>query len=370
MDKRTLKKRILESLTSARDTANGSKASVREAHLPQRRLRRLSEASWLDAHGSDARRFFAEAKAVRPAAIQPRVVEVFANTPEAELFRAATSLWSVPVSRGYGRRMRFLVMDDANDKLIGLFALGDPVFNLKTRDEWIGWDVSARKERIASIMDLFVCGAVPPYTSLLGGKLVASLATSREVTERFAEKYKGRTGLISGVEKTARLLVITTTSALGRSSLYNRLTLHTDPPVRFTKIGSTKGWGHFPISDEVFIELRDLLAREGHPYANGYFFGTGPNWRLRTIRAGMQSLGLDQSLLAHGIQREVYASELVPSATRQLRTKISTRRVVRPSAAEISTAALERWIIPRYERSGILPWTQRDIDGMLSLDPD
>ena len=53
---------------------------------------------------------------------------------EGDLFRAATLLWSVPVSRGYGRRMRYLVMDESNNKLIGLFALGDPVFNLKSRD--------------------------------------------------------------------------------------------------------------------------------------------------------------------------------------------------------------------------------------------
>jgi Druantia protein DruA len=39
------------------------------------------------------------------------------------------------VSRGYGRRMRFLIWDQSNEKLIGLIVLGDPVFNLRVRDE-------------------------------------------------------------------------------------------------------------------------------------------------------------------------------------------------------------------------------------------
>jgi hypothetical protein len=36
----------------------------------------------------------------------------------------------VPVSNGFGRRLRYLVWDEHNDKLIGLIAIGDPVFNL------------------------------------------------------------------------------------------------------------------------------------------------------------------------------------------------------------------------------------------------
>jgi len=38
------------------------------------------------------------------------------------------------VSRGYGRQ-RFLIWDQSNEKLIGLIALGDPVFNLRVRDQ-------------------------------------------------------------------------------------------------------------------------------------------------------------------------------------------------------------------------------------------
>ncbi len=104
-----------------------------------------------------------------------------ADTIESELFRYACLLWSVPVSQGFGRRVRFLVRDKQNGKLVGIFALGDPVFNLRCRDGFIGWSSGDREKRLYNVMDIFILGAVPPYNSLLCGKLIALLAASNEV---------------------------------------------------------------------------------------------------------------------------------------------------------------------------------------------
>ena len=75
--------------------------------------------------------------------------------------------------------MRFLVWDTENGKLIGILALGDPVFNLSARDHHIGWTSTQRKKRLVGVMDAYVLGAVPPYSSLLCGKLIACLAVRR-----------------------------------------------------------------------------------------------------------------------------------------------------------------------------------------------
>ena len=114
----------------------------------------------------------------------------------AALFRIATLWWSVPVSRGYGRRFRVLVFDRSNDKLLGLFALADPVFNLRTRDAWVGWDVRTRERMLAHVMDAYVLGSVPPYNQLLGAKLVALLAASDFSRSVFARRYKKTTSVI------------------------------------------------------------------------------------------------------------------------------------------------------------------------------
>ena len=129
---------------------------------------------------------------VDPTKVSPELVEARSDARSGQLFRFASLLWSIPVSQGYGRRLRYLVKDRSNGKLIGIFALGDPVFNLRVRDEWIGWNQADRRERLVNLMDAYVVGAVPPYGSLLGGKLVASLIASQEVGSKFQERYGGK----------------------------------------------------------------------------------------------------------------------------------------------------------------------------------
>ncbi len=244
-----------------------TKDLVRSRHAAQRAEFREGEQQFLFRHGRKLLPHFAEGREVIPEAVDPAISLVISETEDADLFRLATLLWSVPVSRGYGRRLRFLVRDRANGKLIGIFALTDPVFNLQARDSWIGWDVDDRRQRLVHVMDAHVVGAVPPYSSLLGGKITAALMTSQEVCDAFAAKYSHRSGIISQQYKHAQLVLITVTSALGRSSLYNRLKL---PGVlEFLHIGQTTGWGHFHIPQPLFFLMRELLRREGHAYASG-----------------------------------------------------------------------------------------------------
>src|SRR5579883_2655262 len=218
-----------------------TKDVVRSRHAAQRAEVRESEQQFLTCYGRALLPHFAEGREIIPDAVDPYLSLVRADTEDARLFRLATLLWSVPVSRGYGRRLRFLVRDRANGKLLGIFALTDPVFNLQARDSWIGWDVNDRRQRLVNVMDAHIVGAVPPYSVLLGGKITAALMTSQEVCDAFAARYSQRSGIISQQYKHAQLLLLTVTSALGRSSLYNRLKL--PGMVNFQRIGQTTGWG-------------------------------------------------------------------------------------------------------------------------------
>ncbi len=90
----------------------------------------------------DLLRHIASGHEVDPSRMAPRLVEVLPESEEELLFRYASLHWSIPVSSGYGRRLRFLVVDDSNGKLVGLIGLGDPVYSLGPRDEWVGWTPS------------------------------------------------------------------------------------------------------------------------------------------------------------------------------------------------------------------------------------
>ncbi len=325
------------------------KDALRAMHGAQRRDVLREAAGFVKDGAGSLLNYFASGDEIDPRGIVPELQLVEAHTMESELFRLAALTWSVPVSQGYGRRMRFLVWDRSNSKLIGLFALGDPVFNLRVRDAWIGWNVAQRKENLVGVMDAYVLGAVPPYSTLLGGKLVASLVRTREVREIFADRYGDSRGILSNRKKHAALLLVTTSSALGRSSLYNRLALN---GVRlFESIGYTSGWGHFHIPNELFDEMRFYLERCGHPYARGHRFGSGPNWRFRTIRATLERIGMNPNLLRHGIGREVFVCRFAANAERVLRGER-----VHPycrgllTVSEIGRLAVERWLAPRAER--------------------
>lgn len=325
------------------------KSTLRSMHAAQRAAKLESEAAFVAAQWPKLRCHFACGAEVDPANIQPDLEVVESDTWQSSLFRLASLTWSVPVSQGYGRRMRFLVWDRQINRLIGVMALGDPVFNLHVRDEYIGWDANDRRERLVGMLDAFVLGSIPPYNRLLGGKLVAALIRSTEVRDAFRAKYHDTKGIISHARKHAELVAVTTTSALGRSSVYNRVKLGSTEYLK--PLGFTEGWGHFHVPNEVFDDIRVYLQRRRHAYAKGFKFGDGPNWRLRALRLAMGLVGLRPELLRHGVRREVFITELASNAREVLKgTRKHPRYEGLLSVAEISALAKARWIIPRAER--------------------
>ena len=338
---------------------------IRSLHGPQRTDRLSTNSAFLARRAPKLLHHFAAGREINPAAIQPELERVYEGTWQADLFRLAALTWSVPVSNGFGRRLRYVIWDVQNEKLLGLIAIGDPVFNLSVRDSLIEWDANDRRERLVNVMDAYVLGALPPYNTLLGGKMVACLVRSRQIYNDFTRTYGNTAGIISGKAKKPRLLAVTTSSSMGRSSVYNRLNLG---GVRyFRSIGYTRGWGHFHISDKLFLELRDYLRGIGHRYADQHRYGQGPNWRLRTTRAALKALGFRDDLLRHGVQREVFFCSLASNATRILRTGKG-----RPdlssllSAQEVADLALERWILPRASRcSDYRAWSRSEIVQLL-----
>lgn len=354
----TLKRRVRRHLTSLgfRKTEDGmlappgtGKDAIRTIHSGQRNDRLAENREFISERFPKLIEHFGSGDDIDVARISPILQQVSSGTWESDLFRLASLTWSVPVSNGFGRRLRYLVWDEHNGKLIGIIAIGDPVFNLSVRDNLIAWDVQARGKRLVNIMDAYVLGAVPPYNALLGGKLVACLIRSRDIYNDFTRAYGNTTGIISQQQKKARLLAVTTSSSMGRSSVYNRLNLR--GVEYFKSIGYTRGWGHFHIPDNLFADLRDYLRDIGHSYPDLHRFGDGPNWRLRTTRAALTALGLKDDVLRHGIQREVFISQLADNALKVLRTGRG-----RPDlssllgADEVAQVAVERWMLPRSQR--------------------
>lgn len=310
----------------------------------------------LSRHEDKLLRFIASSNEVSPSLIKPKIVQVEADSEHSRLFRYACLHWSIPISGGYGRRLRFLILDESNGKLIGLFALGDPVYSIRDRDIWVGWNPDAKAERLYHVMDAYVLGAVPPYSRLLAGKLIALAISSNEVREAFVLRYCNRRSIISGKKRRPHLALITTTSALGRSSLYNRVKYHNQLVMR--SVGFTNGWGEFHFSNGVYDELSQFAGKHCVPTAKTKIWGIGFRNRRELVRKALSKLGFPEEMLNHGIKRELFVAPLALNARSFLKGKAVKPIFFNRPFAKISRFWRERWLLPRADRDS----TYREFD--------
>ncbi len=324
------------------------KKKIRSLHSKAKHIKLEENKQFISENKDTLIDYFAEGEDINPAKFSPIIHQVESDSLYSSLFRFATLMWSVPVSQGYGRRTRFLVFDENINKLVGLFALCDPVFNVRVRDQWIEWDQNQRRERLYNVMDVFILGAVPPYSRLLCGKFIALATTSDIVRKSIWKKYKGSSSIIMKKKKDPHLVLLTTTSALGRSSLYNRLS--TNDGICFRKLGFTEGWGHFHLNNSTFLKMRRYLEERDHPVAKSYKYGGGPNWRIRVSRTCLEQIGLSNNLLRHGIKREFYGIPLAENFREYLHGKSCQPKYYNVKFDNLVEFFKDRWMIPRSER--------------------
>lgn len=223
-----------------------------------------------------------------------------------------------------------------------------------------------RKVGLSSrLLDVNVCGAVPPYRELLVGKLVALAMASQEVSDAYRARYQGQTSEIASqlaagpISRTPDVCLLTTTSLYGVSaSQYNRLKVKVEAPggaamVRWRDLGLTEGWGTTHFSEATVDSLRALTERASGSRNVNNRFGEGQSPRLRQAREGLAALELDQDVyLKHRHARRVYALELVNGARDALCLN-EPASDDRPSFEAIARAWTDRWLSRRITNAAI-----------------
>lgn len=180
--------------------------------------------------------------------------------------------------------------------------------------------IANRKRKIGSnMMDIIVCGSIPPYNELLGGKLVSILSCSPRVIRDYTLKYCDQVSEIasrmkgSKVIRDSRLVYLGTTSlyAVG-SSQYNRIKVpFNDSFLEFRKLGVTEGFGTVFFSKETTNIFSHLLELQDGGKKINHVFGEGTSPRFRMISRGLSSLGIKaEAFLKHHSPRIVYSINL------------------------------------------------------------
>lgn len=347
IDEDVLREQIIQAHQYAhRISESGDKEAIRSLHTCSRDERsQLTEKQQQQLSGPLAK-YFASGNEIDPKCIQVGLVPAEHRTPEGDLFTIARKSWSLPFSKGYGRRLRYLVMDTHHDKLIGIIGLQSPPADLGCRDRLIGLKKGQKKmNTLNAMLDAYTVGAVPPYSQLIGGKLVAGLLSSDQIRTDYWKKYGAKKTEIRNKLLSQPLIAITTTSAYGRSSIYNRL--KHESRLLAEPIGYTKGYGSLHL-EMLYPQIIQYLKSKDLYRVGGY--GNGPRIRWQNIAVAQKELGLPSTVLHHGIQRQVFMFRHV----RNLKEVISqshTPDTITLSVNDWSEYWKQRWAIPRSERN-------------------
>lgn len=233
-----------------------------------------------------------------------------------------------------------------------------------------------KAERVGiAMMDISICGAIAPYNSLLGGKLVAMLLCSPEIVKEYEARYGQQTSVIASgmrgasVKRSVQLVLLCTTSLYGSAlNQYSRLKIPANliggkqnSTIKYEKLGVSLGFGSFHFSKDSLRMMAMLLGRSKDARKVNSIFGEGVNPLMRKIREALTLLGLPaDSLLNHGSQRIVYGVSLASnfgdfllglSNHPQYRIPVTK---VKYRTELIADYWRQRWLLKRISKPGLL----------------
>lgn len=184
--------------------------------------------------------------------------------------------------------------------------------------------VANRKTKIGSnMMEIIVCGAIPPYNELLGGKLVSILACSPTVIRDYTDKYTNQVSEIASRMKGKKVIRDSKLAFLGTTSLYSvgssqynriKIPISDSFTLQYKKMGITEGYGTVYFSRETTDAMMRVLELQDGGRRINHIFGEGTSPRFRLISRGLSTIGVKaDAFLKHYSPRIVYSIELAPN---------------------------------------------------------
>ncbi|MEG8946407.1 Druantia anti-phage system protein DruA [Rosettibacter firmus] len=352
MNKIALKNKIVKALEEQGFKINPHVRPARYSKTIYRRIQQKARFEQLSLHRNfllnsieKVKEYCRDGSDINPEKLSLELREVKSGSLEEIIFRWWNLVWwSIPYQRSYGRQMRFLLWDNTHDAPFGLICLQSPVLKMSVRDRYLGIPNTELDVWVNKSMHAQRVGALPPYNELLGGKMVALALTCNEIRDSYRRKYNNTVTILQKRVLKPELLFITTTSAFGKSSIYNRLKYNDD--IVAMSLGYTQGSGTFHIPEGLYQEILEFLSQKGIDISRGY--GHGPSRKLKLISLGLEHLGLSKYEY-HGIKREFYLFPLVKNLQEVIHSNHKPIWLDR-SFDELVEYWKYRWALPRAER--------------------
>jgi len=239
----------------------------------------------------------------------------------------------------------------------------------------------AKADRVGIAMaDITVCGAVAPYSPILGGKLVSMLAASPEVVDAYQRRYLEQESEIASsmagrpIVRPSELVFLGTTSLYGvGSSQYNRLHMPAEliggrpgERLEYLEIGRSEAYGTSHFTTGTVDALVKMVQQSANGQRVNSIFGEGVSPKLRKLRDGLDQLNFPtDALLQHGRERIVYGVPLARNLREYLLGMDASPDYIfapgdpKAGTAAISTWWVDRWLSPRIESDEVLAQVER-----------
>lgn len=281
--------------------------------------------------------------------LRPKMV--VANTDELEKLWATLRVCcsTAEYNQAPGRFIRFLLVDEVTDKILGISSIASDVISISDRDKFLGWsqdDKLVQKMLKHSAIGTTIVPTQPFGSNFLGGKLTAVMVVSGVVRNEWETQEKG-------ISKRCKLVGMTTTSLYGRPSMYDGLKW-------WKGVGLSKGKIPIKSSEETYKEWHDYLKvvqKKAYEEAMTQKEGvSGPvtGAKMRVLALIFKEIGIKQSDYVHGFERGVYYSCFYENTKEFLSRKINEDKLVlKPLFKEDTNAILDWWrpkAIERYKK--------------------
>lgn len=353
MTRVSLRQSIIDSLRSQGFSVNGhvqpnefDKTTLKNLHDRSRKEQlKLNEKFILNGYKTISP-FLRNGEDIDPSKIELELRDVIEGSTEHTIYRWWNLVWwSVPYQKSYGRQMRFLLWDKTHNAPFGLIGLQSPVLKMAVRDQYLEIPNDELDLWINQSLQAQRLGALPPYNLILGGKMVALAVTANEIRRAYKKKYHNKTTVMAKRKINSDLLFITTTSAFGRSSIYNRLKFKDQ--VVAESLGFTKGSGTFHIPQEIYSKIQHYLIKKGIDVSTT--FGKGPSRKLKLLNSAFKFLKLSDYQF-HNIQREFFIFPLVKNLKKVI-SKGNNPIYHSRRLSDLTAFWINRWAVGRYQRN-------------------
>jgi len=228
-----------------------------------------------------------------------------------------------------GRNQKYYVKDRTTDKILGLVSLGSDVTSIKVRDDFLGWkkDDKFKNHKLnnTAIASTIVC-VQPLGFNMLGGKLIASMATSSNVREQWKKDYDDL------------LVGLTTTSLYGVHSQYNGIPL-------WKTLGESNGKILIKPDDSVYLVWNQWLKENHYEEHLKAVSNTGP--KQNVINRIFKHLEIKPKEYEHGFKRGVYFADMYENGKEFLRSEIEEKDLVMKQKYQQDTDYINNWWKPK-----------------------